>query len=345
MFKFEYIYILYVAIALIVPGFIVWIIYRRRKIHLLEKMGDIDIVNRLSPHISKSREVWKFILFFLAFLFIAVGIAGPKLGSKLVTVKRKGIELVIALDVSNSMLAEDIKPNRLTFAKRAIEQLVDRLQNDKLGLIVFAGDAYTQLPITTDYVSAKMFLQTISPKSVPVQGTNLTKALEHAMNSFTPDNDISKAIILITDGETHEEQALETAKAIAQKGIRIYTIGIGSPQGVPIPIYHGKRRDFRHDQNGNIILSKLNESILMQIAAASNGTYVRATQSNMGLRMIYEKLNSLQKKELKSHIYADYENYFQPFVAIGLFLLLIELLLSYRKSKWSDVFQLKKMKL
>ena len=345
MFRFEYIYVLYAVILLILPAIAVWLIYRYRKKALYKTIGDNEPVSVLMPMVSRGKETWKFLLFFIAFLLIGVGIAGPQLGSKLVTVKQKGIELVIGLDVSNSMLAQDIKPNRLTFAKQAIEQLINRLQNDRIGLVIFAGEAYTQLPITSDYVSAKMFLQTISTGSVPVQGTNLSRALEHIHHSFTEDNDVAKAVILITDGETHETEALNVAKELAQDGIHIYTIGIGSPKGVPIPVYRNGRKDFKHDANGNIILSKLNESILMEIAAIGNGTYVRATQANMGLGMIYDKLNALQKKEFKSQVYADYDNYFRPFVIAGLILLLLELLLSAQKSKWAHWFQLKKMKL
>ncbi len=346
MFKFAYSYILY-GLAIVIPlAIILFWSFKSYKRKTKQQFGTPAMIGKLIPNESKSRENWKFYLFLIAILLIIVGIAGPQIGSKLVTIKRKGIEIIIALDVSNSMLAEDLKPNRLENAKRAIEKLVDRLQNDKIGLVIFAGDAYTQLPITTDYVSAKMFLNTITPNSVPVQGTNLTKALEHAANSFTPDSSVTKAIILITDGEDHEESALDAATEIANKGIKIYTIGMGSPEGVPIPM-HDKfgRQNFKTDKNGNIVVSKLNEKLLQQIAAIGKGSYFRANNATTGLNNIFSQLDKLDKKELESQIYADYENQFQIFVILGLFLLLIEFLIPNRKSKLADKIQIFKLKI
>ena len=346
MFRFAYPYILYsLPVILLVLG-VVYAAYRSRHKKILGEFGDTPLVEKLMPSFSLSKVRWKFWILFFAIFFMGVGLAGPQLGSKLVTVKRKGIEIVIALDVSNSMLAEDIKPNRLTAAKRAIEKLVDKLDNDRIGLVIFAGKAYVQVPVTSDYVSAKMFLNTISTKSVPVQGTNLSEALQMAARSFTSDKDISKAIIVITDGENHDDAALETAKQIAAEGIRIYTVGIGSPQGVPIPVRdkYG-RKVFKTDKNGNVVVTKLNEKVLQEIAMAGNGTYVRATNSGIGLDLIFDELNKLDKKEIESKIYAEYENYFQPFVGIAILLLLIEVLIPLRKSKFSDKYNLFKIKI
>ena len=346
MFKFAYTYILY-GLAVVVPlAIIIFWAFKRYKRKTKEQFGNSAMVNKLIPNESKSHENWKFYLFFIAVLLIIVGIAGPQVGSKLVTIKRKGIELILALDVSNSMLAEDLKPNRLENAKRAIEKLVDRLQNDKIGLVIFAGDAYTQLPITTDYVSAKMFLNTITPSSVPVQGTDLTKALEHAANSFTPDSSVTKAIVLITDGENHEESAVDAATEIANEGIKIYTIGMGSPDGVPIPIRnHFGRQDFKTDKDGNIVVSKLNEELLQKIAAIGKGSYFRANNATTGLNNIFDQLDKLDKKELESQIYADYENHFQALIVLGLILLLIEFFIPNRKSKLADKVQIFKLKI
>lgn len=346
MFKFAYSYILY-GLAIVVPlAIIIFWSYKKYKNRTKKLFGTPEMVEKLMPNESKSRENWKFYLFFIAVLFIIIGIAGPQIGSKLVTIKRKGIEIVLALDVSNSMLAEDLKPNRLENAKRAIEKLVDRLQNDKIGLVIFAGDAYTQLPITTDYVSAKMFLNTITPNSVPVQGTNLTKALEHAANSFTPDSTANKAIVLITDGENHEESAKDAATEIANKGIKIYTIGMGSPEGVPIPIRDRfGRQDFKTDKDGNIVVSKLNEKLLQEIAAIGKGSYFRANNATTGLNNIFDQLDKLDKKELESQIYSDYENHFQVFVILGVLLLLIEFFIPNRKSKIANKIQLFKLKI
>jgi len=346
MFKFAYSYILF-GLALVIPlAIIIFWSFKRYKKRTKKQFGTPEMVSKLIPNESKSRENWKFYLFFIAVLFIIIGIAGPQIGSKLVTIKRKGIELILALDVSNSMLAEDLKPNRLENAKRAIEKLVDRLQNDKIGLVIFAGDAYTQLPITTDYVSAKMFLNTITPNSVPVQGTNLTKALEHAANSFTPDSTVTKAIVLITDGENHEESAKDAATEIANKGIKIYTIGMGSPEGVPIPIHDRfGRQDFKTDKDGNIVVSKLNETLLQEIAAIGKGSYFRANNATTGLNNIFDQLNKLDKKELESQVYSDYENQFQIFILLGVLLLLIEFFIPNRKSKIADKIHLFKLKI
>jgi Ca-activated chloride channel family protein len=325
---------------------ILYIYSRNRHKKLLYAFGEEKLVKKLMPGFSLSKIRWKFWLTFFALLFLTIGLAGPQLGSKLVTVKRKGIEIIIALDVSNSMLAEDIKPNRLTAAKRAIEKLVDKLDNDRIGLVIFAGKAYVQLPVTSDYVSAKMFLNTISTKSIPVQGTNLSEALTMAAQSFTSDDDISKAIILITDGENHDDQAIETAKQIAAKGIKIYTIGIGSPQGVPIPFYDKfGRKVFKTDKDGNVVVTKLNEKILQELAAIGNGTYVQASNSGLGLDIIFDELNKLNKKEIESKIYSEYENYYQPFIAIAIILLMIEVLISLKKSKLSEKYNLFKIKI
>ncbi len=346
MFRFAHIYLIYALPAILLLAGGLYVYSRRKHSKLLEAFGENKLVKQLMPGFSLSKIRWKFWLTFFALFFLTVGLAGPQLGSKLVTVKRKGMEIIIALDVSNSMLAEDIKPNRLTAAKRAIEKLVDKLDNDRIGLIVFAGKAYVQVPVTSDYVSAKMFLNTISTNSIPVQGTNISEALALAAQSFTSDDDISKAIILITDGENHDDQAIETAKEIATKGIRIYTIGIGSPQGVPIPMYDRMgRKVFKTDQNGNVVVTKLNEKVLQEIAMIGNGTYVRASNSGLGLDIILDKLNKLDKKEIESKIYSEYENYYQPFVALAILLLMIEVLITLRKSKFSEKYNLFKIKI
>lgn len=346
MFKFAYIYVLYSLTVVIPVAAIIFLAFKRYRRNTLRKIGNPELVEQLIPQHSKLRENWKFYLFFIAVVFIVIGIAGPQIGSKLVTVKRKGIELIIALDVSKSMLSEDIKPNRLERAKRAIEKLVDKLQSDKIGLVIFAGDAFTQLPITTDYVSAKMFLNTITPGSVPVPGTNITKAIEHSINSFTPDSTVTKSIILITDGEDHEESAVDAANEAAEKSIRIYTIGMGSQEGVPIPITnHFGQKNFKTDKDGNIIISKLNEKLLQEIAATAKGSYFRTNSATTGLSNIITELDKLDKKEIESQVYADYQNHFQLFVVLGLILLVIDCFIHGRKSKYSDKIQLFKLKI
>jgi len=333
MFQFthqEYLY----ALALI-PLFMVlfiWVMISRKKI--LKRFGDVELVARLMPDASTKKPVLKFILLMIAYFFVVIGVAGPKYGTKLLETKRSGSEIIIALDVSNSMLAEDIRPNRLERAKQALSQLIDRLGENRIGLVVFAGEAYTQLPITADYVSAKMFLSTISPDIVPVQGTAIGAAINLAANSFSPASEAGKAIIVITDGENHEDDPVEAAKEAAKKGIIVHAIGIGSTQGVPIPIKtRSGQRDFVKDRNGNVVITKLDEKTLQEMVIAGNGLYVRATTSNMGLNEVYNQINKLEKAEYDAKVYTDFAEMFQWAFGVALLFLLIELLISNRRSR------------
>ncbi len=334
MIRFENIDILYALF--IVPALVLLflIIIRARKKSLL-RYGDIDLLKKLMPNRSLRRVYIKFVVVTLAFVFIILGLANPQIGSKLNEVKRNGVEVIIALDVSNSMMAEDIKPNRLESAKRAISNLVDIFENDKIGLIVFAGDAFVQLPITSDYASAKMFLETINPDIVTVQGTAIGKAIELAEHSYSPDNDKNKALIIITDGENHEDDALIAAEEANKKGIIVNTIGMGLPKGAPIPV-KGKfgRQDYRVDNQGNIVVSKLNEDMLSKIATAGGGTYIRATNYSSGLQPIFDSIEEMEKSEFETQVYADYEDRFQYFIAIALFLLIFDFLVLERKNKF-----------
>src|SRR5665647_1724213 len=266
----EYLYFL-----LVIPVFMVFFIltrmYRRRSLRIF---GDHALIVQLMPSVSTARPIIKFILWMLALYFIITALAQPQFGSKLLTSKRKGVELIIALDVSNSMMAEDIKPNRLERAKRAIAKLTERLRDDKLGLIVFAGQAYVQLPITTDYVSAKLFLDAINTSIVPEQGTAIGAAIDMATKSFSPNFVGSKAVIVITDGENHEDDAVGAAKNALEKKIVVHTIGMGLPQGAPIPMGPGGSSDFLKDKNNNVVVTKLDENMLTQIATAGGGTYI-----------------------------------------------------------------------
>ncbi|MCK5838828.1 MAG: VWA domain-containing protein [Bacteroidales bacterium] len=300
----------------------------------------MSVINRLIPDFSKERIVLKFIFLIIAYVFLIIGLANPQIGSKLVKGERKGIDIMIALDVSNSMLAEDIQPNRLEKAKQAISKLIDKLKNDRIGIIVFAGKAYTQLPITSDYAAAKMFLSTIDPTIVPMQGTSISEAIRLATKSFNDENH-NKAIIIITDGEDHEGQAIEETKQAVDVGISVFTIGMGLPDGSPIPLYNGnKQLGYRKDKNGNTVVTKLNESILQQIASEGNGIYVRANNTSAGLRTIFQKINKIEKKEYENRIFSDFESRFQYFIGITIILLIIELLIVERKSKWSGKIKL-----
>ncbi len=317
-----------------------FIIGRRTRKKALARFAQNEMLAILMPNASNSRPVLKFVLLMIAVASIIFGLARPQFGSKLKTVKREGVELIIALDVSNSMMAEDIQPNRLERAKRAISQLVDKLDEDKIGLIVFAGQAYTQLPITTDYPSAKLFLESVSTEIVPTQGTAIGAAIELGMRSFSPQFEGSKAMIVITDGENHEDDAVGAATAAAEKGIVVHTIGMGLPQGGPIPVFRNGQQDYRKDKDGNVVVTKLDESMLQQIAAAGKGIYVRANNSQVGLNTLFSEINKMETSEMESRVYSDYNDQFQYFIALGLFLIFIEFMILERKNKYLKNFKL-----
>ncbi|MEI8113418.1 MAG: VWA domain-containing protein [Bacteroidia bacterium] len=332
----EYLYAL-----LVIPALIAFFLYSRiQRRKALALFGQKEIMSVLMPNVSSTRPVLKFIVLMFALASIIIGLARPQFGSKLRTEKRKGIELIIALDVSNSMMAEDIQPNRLERAKRAISQLVDKLSNDKIGLIVFAGEAYTQLPITADYVSAKLFLNSISPNIVPTQGTAIGAAIELGAKSFTPQFIGSKAMIIITDGENHEDDPIGAAKTATEQGIVIYTIGMGLPQGGPIPDFSNGTKTYRKDRQGNTIVTKLDEGMLQKIAEAGKGAYVRANNAQVGLNNLFDEVNKMEKSELETQTYADYDDKFQYFIGLGLFLIMLDFLILDRRNKYLKNFKL-----
>lgn len=333
MFQFSNPQYLYGLIALPVL-FAVFVFFWMQRNKAIKAFGDSDLVKGLMPDASASRPWVKFIIAVFALGLIIIGIAGPQFGTKLREMKREGIELVIALDVSNSMLAEDIAPSRLEKAKRAIAKLTDRLHNDKIALIVFAGDAFVQLPMTTDYSAAKMFLQTISPKLVTNQGTAIGEAIKLGMKSFTPSDENNKALIIITDGENHEANALDMATAASDEGIVVHTIGMGLSKGAPIPIYNKYgQKDYRTDNAGNVVISKLNENTLKKIAAAGGGKYIRANNTKSGLNALFDELDSMDKVEMDAKVYSEYEEQYQYFIGFGLLLLFIEFLILQKRNK------------
>lgn len=340
MFRFEHIDFLW-GLILIPVLIIAYALRNRWRKKILNKLGDAEVVQQLLPPISKSKRNTKIVLYCFAFISLIIGLANPQYGTKLEEVKREGIDLMIALDVSNSMLAEDLSPNRLQRAKRSIEQLLNRLHSDRIGIIIFAGQAYTQLPITTDYGAARLFLETINTDMVPTQGTAIGAAIELALESYNFESPTSKALIIITDGENHEDNATEQAQKAAELGVVVHTIGMGSTKGTPIPVYQkGVQIGYREDQEGNTVVTKLNEPMLQEIAATGNGIYVRATNANAGLDIILDEINALEKTEYGAKMYTDYEGRFQLFIAFALFLLILELLLSERKSKWLNTDKL-----
>jgi Ca-activated chloride channel family protein len=334
MFRFEHADFLWALtfIPVIAAVFVWMMVWKKRA---LQRFGDWAIIKRLLPGLSNGRVIFKFILLMIGYLFLIIGISNPQIGSKLIEGERKGIDIMIALDVSNSMLAEDIKPNRLEMSKQAISKLIDNLGTDRIGIIIFAGNAYVQLPITTDYAAAKMFLSTISTRVVPTQGTAIGQAIELAVKSFD-DETHSRAIIIITDGENHEDDALGAAKDASEKGIKVYTIGMGLPEGAPIPEFNQYQRmvGYKKDNQGSTIVTKLDESMLQQIASAGKGVYVRANNMQAGVKTVYDEIGKLEKTEFESRMFSDYEDRFQYFIALSLFFFLIELLIFERKSKW-----------
>jgi Ca-activated chloride channel homolog len=332
LFRFanpDFLYLLLLLPVLV----LLYVVNEVRKNRALKRLGDSKLVSSLVPELSKSRPLLKIILQLIAFSAGIIMLSRPQFGSRIEDVKKQGVEVIIALDVSNSMMAEDIQPDRLTRAKQAISRLVDNLNNDKIGLIVFAGDAYTQIPVTTDYVSAKMFLSTINPDMVPKQGTAIGAAISLGIKSFSPGEGKSKAMIIITDGENHEDDPVAVAEEASKAGIVIHTIGIGSTDGVPVPVLTNGRKEYLKDSDGNTVITKLDEDILKKIAISTNGNYVRASNSNIGLDEIYSQIKNMKKQELESTMYTEYNDQFQIFAAIALILLLADFIIMERKNR------------
>ena len=335
MFKFAHPEYLYLLIA--VPLLLLWfILMNRRQKAALKRLGDLQVMQPLMPAVSGVRRRWHFALQLLALTVCVFMLAGPQFGSKLEKVKRQGAEVMIALDTSKSMLSADIVPSRLDKSKQTLSKLIDGMVNDRVGLIVFAGDAYTQLPITTDYVSAKMFLSTINTDMVPVQGTAIGAAIQLAMRSFNLESETSKAVVVLTDGENHEDDAVAAAKAAFEKGARVHVVGVGSAKGGPIPT--GKSNDYHHDKEGNIVITKLNESMCQEIAQAGGGVYVRADNSNAALKVLLNELDKMNKSDIETTVYTDYDEQFPALAWIALALVLADLFILERKnSRWDKV--------
>lgn len=288
----------------------------------------------LSENHSASKQFIKLIFTISGIALIIIACANPQIGTRLEEVKREGVDIIIALDVSNSMKAEDIRPNRLERSKQSISRLIDKLDNDRIGMIVFAGQAYVQLPITSDYAAAKLFLSNIEPEIIPTQGTCIGCAIDLAVKSFVGTDKKYKALIIITDGENHEEDAVEAAKKANEQGIIIHTIGMGSIDGAPIPIYrNGVQVDFQKDHGGNTVITKLDPLALERIAAEGKGIFIQASNSDDGLNTIQMQINKMEKKSFGVKQFTGFEDRFQYFLAAGLLLILIEFTFSERKSK------------
>lgn len=318
----------YLVLLLLVPVIpIAYAVVRRFRLARIRRFGDEQLVRELMPSWSGAKGWVRIILFSLAFAFFVMGISRPQIGAKLSQRETKGAEIMICLDVSNSMLAQDYSPDRLSRAKLAISRLVDKLEGDRIGLIIFAGNSFVQLPITTDYVSAKMFLSSVNTESVPVQGTAIGDAILTAVRGFSAQSEKSRAIILITDGENHEDDAVDAAKQAAEMGVKVYTIGVGSVRGEPIP----KDGDLMKDSKGNIVVTRLDEETLKEIAAAGGGAYIHAGNEEFGLNPIINDLKKMEDETFNSVVFEEYDEQFMYFFAVALALLVLEMLVGERR--------------
>lgn len=342
MFRFANPQFLY--LLLLVPVLLLYHFYKIRVRHKkIALLGEQNLIFSLAPNYSRHRLNFKFYLTLTALFFLILLVARPQVGSKVDSDKNEGVEVIVALDVSNSMLAEDIQPSRLEKAKMITTKLIDNMTNDKIGLIVFAGDAYTQIPITSDYVSAKMFMPSINPSLVPVQGTAIGTAIDMATHSFGPVNDPnapkpSRVIVVVTDGENHEDDAVKAAKAAAGDGIVVDVIGMGGPTGAPIP--EQGTISFKKDKNGQTVISKLNEDMCQEVATAGGGTYVRADDTNNAQKVIQKQIDSMTKSSLTTTHYSEYDDIFQIFAAVALVILIVETFVFERKNKWLQKIKL-----
>jgi len=330
MFRFanpEYLYLLF-TLPVLIAIYIYAVVTRKKAI---KKYGNPLLIAQLMPEVSAKRQHLKFWILLAAVSALIFVIAGPQFGSKLETVKRQGVEIMVCLDVSNSMLSEDIKPNRLERAKQMLSRMTDSFTDDKMGLIVFAGDAFTQLPITSDYISAKMFLSSINPSMVSTQGTAIGAAINLALRSFTPNESSGKTILVITDGENHEDDAVKAAMSAVERNIKVNVVGIGTPQGAPIPV--GGANNFLKDAEGNVVVTQLNEQMCQDIAAAGKGIYVRADNTNQALRTLQNEIDKMDKAELDSKVYSEFDEQFHILAWIVLALLLIEFVVMERKNR------------
>ncbi len=328
MLRFEdpiYLWLLLLIPLMLVVRMLSWRKYTKK----LKKLGDPQLVRSLMPDVSRTRPTVKFVLLLCALAVLILMVARPQMGSKISHEKRNGIEAIVCLDISRSMLAEDVVPSRLSKSKMMVENLFDHFTNDKVGLIVFAGDAFVQLPITSDYVSAKMFLQNCDPSLIQTQGTDLGRAISLAQHSFTQQDHVGRAVIVITDGEDHEGSALEAAKAAHKAGINVFILGVGDPKGAPIPMGDGS---YLKDNAGQTVMSALSEQMCQEVAKAGSGTYIHVDNTSDAEEELNDQLTKLQKGETSSVIYSEYDEQFQAFGIIAIILFVVEALLLEAKN-------------
>jgi Ca-activated chloride channel family protein len=342
MFRFEQPDHLYAAIILpiLVVLFIIALLARKRS---LARFGEHRLIAQLMPKMSRYKHQVKFIFMILAMAFLVVGWANPQWGSRKKKVKRKSVDVFIALDISRSMMARDSAPNRMERSKKFAQNLVDGLKGDRIGVIIFAGNAYLQTPLTTDYAAAQLFLRTANPDMAPSQGTAISDAIDLAENVFGEDNKAHKALVVITDGENHDAETLERAREANENGLMIFSVGVGTTKGDLIPIsYNGKQEYIRDSQTGELVRSQLNEQMLQDLADAGNGSYFNIQQEGDVIEALRERIDKLEKREFETRAFDEYESYFQYFLAAALLFLIIEFMISYRKNRFlegKDLFE------
>jgi len=340
LFRFEHPDYLY-ALAIIPVVLVLFVLAQMARRRAIRRLGDADLVAQMMPKASKYKHPLKAGLFLLGLAFLVVGWANPQWGTKKEKVKVKSVDVYIALDVSQSMLAEDIAPNRLERAKRFASELVEQLKGNRIGLIVFAGNAYLQMPLTTDYAAAQLFLKTANTEMVPTQGTAIGEAIKLARKSMDDADKSHKALLIITDGESHDEGATEAAEAAHEAGLLIFTIGVGTPQGSKIPVFYNGQRGFKVDENGQEVVTRLNEAMLADLAKSGGGTYFNISAGDQVIGALQSHIEQLEKKEREMRSFEDYESYFQYFIGLALLLFLVEFIISYRTNRWlegKDIF-------
>lgn len=336
MFRFEnpiYLWLLLIIPILIILKIMMWYVQRKK----LSRIGNPTLLKELMPDVSRFRPWVKFLLLITALSSLILALARPQFGSKISHEKRNGIEAIIALDISNSMLAQDVQPSRLDKSKLMIENLINSFINDKIGLVVFAGEAYVQLPITSDYVSAKMFLSDITPNLISAQGTDIARAIRVSLSSFTQQKGVGKAIILITDGEDNEGGALEAVKEAKEKGVNVFILGVGDSKGAPIPLGNG---EYLKDNHGQMVMTALNENMCKEIAQAGSGTYIHIDNTSLAQEQLNNELSKLQKGDSDAVVYSEYNEQFQIVALLSFILLLIEVCLLERKNPLFKRFNL-----
>lgn len=336
MFRFEnpiYLWLLLIIPILIIIKIMMWYVQRKK----LSRIGNPTLLKELMPDVSRFRPWVKFLLLITALSSLILALARPQFGSKISHEKRNGIEAIIALDISNSMLAQDVQPSRLDKSKLMIENLINSFINDKIGLVVFAGEAYVQLPITSDYVSAKMFLSDITPSLISAQGTDIARAIRVSLSSFTQQKGVGKAIILITDGEDNEGGALEAVKEAKEKGVNVFILGVGDSKGAPIPLGNG---EYLKDNHGQTVMTALNENMCKEIAQAGSGTYIHIDNTSLAQEQLNNELSKLQKGDSDAVVYSEYNEQFQIVALLSFILLLIEVCLLERKNPLFKRFNL-----